>query len=227
MLRHCPAKNAMNAIQRKYKGFSLVELILVIAVIVVMMSLLVPSISSFSNTSGRRGAVNILMNTFEQARVVALETGQNVYVAFADGDFPVADMRYSAFMVFRDTSDEERAAGSDAYVVLKKWTRLPKNVAFKRINNSLIPPTGGAQTFAGLKLVMSNLYQDDTFPVLTFNGTGTITGGTNPLQLFIYEGYFANGQDNFTRNSTDLFEKITFSRFTGRSQLDVTSTALQ
>ena len=51
------------------------------------------------------------MNTFEQARVAALQTGQNVYVGFADSTFPVADMRYAAFVVFRDATDEEKANG--------------------------------------------------------------------------------------------------------------------
>jgi len=227
------------AIQCKHsaKAFSLVELVVVIGVIALMTSMLLPSIAGFSSTAGRRGAVNIVMNTFEEARVAALESGQNVYVAFADSDFPISEMRYSAFMVFRDATDEEKDPNGDGntsdgqpYVILKKWTRLPKNIAFKRINNSLVPTGGGQTTFSGLKTLMPSTQQDDTFPVLTFNSSGVVSGGPtppNPIQIFLYEGYYGNGQDNFTRNAGDLFEKITLSRYTGRAQLDVTTTATQ
>lgn len=208
------------------QAFSLIELLAVMAVIAVMTSLIAPAVSGFSSTAGRRGAVNILMNTFEQARVAALESGQNVYVGFADADFPVPDMRYAAFTVFRDTTEEEINAGKGNFVVLKKWTRLPKNVSIKRVANSLVPMSGG-QTFAGLASEQSTSMRDETMPVITFNNAGSVSGGGNPLQIFIYDGYFGNNQDNFTRNSSDLFEKITLSRYTGRAQLDVTSTAIQ
>ena len=65
------------------------------------------------------------MNTLELARIAALESGETVYVGFADDDFPVKEMRYKAFLVFRETSDEERAKGAKDYLVLRKWTRLP------------------------------------------------------------------------------------------------------
>ncbi|HVJ56933.1 MAG TPA: hypothetical protein VM574_03775, partial [Terrimicrobiaceae bacterium] len=93
-------------------GASLLELLSVSALIVVMAGLLHSSIGSFSSSVGRRGAVNILMNAIEYARVVALESGQTVHVGFADKEFPVEEMRYKAFLVFRETSDEERAAGA-------------------------------------------------------------------------------------------------------------------
>lgn len=225
----------MNAIQGKYKrgGFSLIELLSVMAVIAIMTSLLLPAISGFSSTAGRRGAVNILMNTFEQARVAALQTGQTVYVGFADSSFPVADMQYASFIVFRDATDEEKAANMGNYVILKKWTKLPKNIAFKRINNSLIPTSGGQSQFLGLNALLSGAYQipSEQFPAIAFNSSGVIEGGANPLQLFLYEGYYLNGQDNFTRNAATqnsaaaLFEKLSFSRYTGRVQLDITATS--
>jgi prepilin-type N-terminal cleavage/methylation domain-containing protein len=98
---------------RRSVAFSLLELLVVIAIMAVMMSLLLPAVSGFSSTAGRRGAVNILMNTFEQARVAALESGQTVYVGFADADFPVEEMKYSAFIVFRDATDEEKSANNN------------------------------------------------------------------------------------------------------------------
>lgn len=209
------------------QGFSILELLLVISVIAIMMSLLLPAVAGFSSTAGRRGAVNVLMNTFEQARVAALESGQNVYVGFADGDFPVADMRYSAFIVFRDASDEEKTAGK-SYVVLKKWTRLPKNIAFKTVSSSLVGAS--KTTFTHLSNEVGQSFNDEEFPCVAFNSSGAVDQPSTNLRVYLYEGYYAEGQDNHTRNKTTqessagLFEQISLSRYTGRAQLDITAT---
>lgn len=216
---------------RRSRGFSLLELLVVIAIMAVMMSLLLPAISGFSSTAGRRGAVNILMNTFEQARVAALESGQTVYVGFADADFPVEDMRYAGFIVFRDATEEEKAAGK-TYVVLKKWTKLPKTIAFKRVNSSLIPESSGTLQFASLKNELSTTFSawNEKMPYISFNSSGAIDEPSGNLRVFLYEGYFAGGRDNFTRNKniqespSGLFEQISLSRYTGRAQLDITAT---
>jgi len=212
--------------KRSQAGLSLLELLSVSAVMVLMAGLLYSGVSTFSSSAGRRGAVNILMNTLEQARIAALESGQTVYVGFADEDFPVEEMRYASFLVFRETSNEERASGSGNYLVLKKWTKLPRNVAFKRVASSLVPDSGG-QTFPGLNSVLPASQQDEAFPSLAFNSSGAVDGGNNPIQLFLYEGYFAGQQDIQTRKGGDLFEKISLSRYTGRAQFDVATTNVQ
>jgi hypothetical protein len=209
----------------------LVELLAVVAVILMMMGLLLPAMSGWGSVAGRRGAVTMVMSTLEQARVAALESGQDVYVGFAPVDFPEASMRCAGIMVFRKGSEEESVAGKP-YVILKKWTALPKNIAFKRVDQSLMPTsTADLPSFPDLSAAMGGAYANVTsFPVVKFNSSGAVEGGSNPLQLFLYEGYYANGQDNFTRNADDqsgpsaLFEKISISRYTGRVQLDVTGT---
>lgn len=214
---------------RPCRGFSLLELLVVIAVMAVMMSLMLPSLAGFSSTAGRRGAVNILMNTFEQARVAALESGQNVYIGFADDDFPVEDMRYAAFIVFRDATAEEAASGK-AYVVLKKWTRLPKTIAFKNTAKSLVGADELKKQFSGLASQLGSVHSDEQFPYVAFNSSGAVDEPSKNLRVFLYEGYFAGEKDNFTRNSNvqnsaaGLFEQISLSRYTGRAQLDITAT---
>jgi prepilin-type N-terminal cleavage/methylation domain-containing protein len=219
----CPRFRRRSRLQ---SGFSLLEVLLVSALIVLMAGLFYSSISSLSSSAGRRGAVNVLMNTLEHARISALESGQTVYVGFADGDFPIEDMRYKAFLVFRETSDEERVAGAEDYLVLRKWRRLPGNVALKRVMGSIVPKSGG-QTFSGLNDLLPNGQQDETFPSVAFNSSGAVAGGSNPMELFLYEGHFAGGQDIQTQQSGDLFEKITLSRYTGRAQFNVTTTNVQ
>ena len=51
-------------------AFTLIELIAVMAIIAIMLALLAPAVGNFQSTAGRNGAVNILMNTMEQARVL-------------------------------------------------------------------------------------------------------------------------------------------------------------
>ena len=111
---------------RTQGGFSLIELLLVSAVMALMAALLYSALSGFSSSAGRRGAVNVLMNTLDHANSGPWEPSQTVYVGFADDDFPIEEMRYASFLVFRETSEEERASGAGSYFVLKKWTKLPE-----------------------------------------------------------------------------------------------------
>ncbi len=212
--------------QKTAAGASLIELLFVAAVMTLMGGLLYSALSSFSSSAGRRGAVNILLNTLEHARIAALESGQTVYVGFADSDFPIPEMRYASFLVFRETSDEERRAGAGSYVILAKWTKLPKNVAFKRVASSLIP-NGGGQMFPGLEAVLPANQRDETFPAVAFNSSGAVVGGGNPIQLFLYQGYYADQQDIRTLKGGNLFDKISLSRYTGRAQADVTTINVQ
>jgi hypothetical protein len=207
-------------------GASLLELLSVSALIVLMAGLLYSSAASFSSSAGRRGAVNVLMNALEHARITALESGQTVHLGFADSDFPIEEMRYKAFLIFRDTSEEERTAGAKDYLILRKWTKLPRNVAVKRMTGSVVPESGG-HAFPGLNGVLPNHQHDEVFPCLSFNSSGAVSGSSDPIELFLYEGYYSAGQDIQTRNSSGLFEKISLSRYTGRAQFNVTRTDVQ
>jgi prepilin-type N-terminal cleavage/methylation domain-containing protein len=97
-------------------GFSLIELLVVMGIITILVALMAPAISGFSSTSGRRGAVNIVMNTIDQARVAALEQGREVQVVFWRRESPEAD------------SIKLRRKTDTGWEELTKWIKLPRGV---------------------------------------------------------------------------------------------------
>ena len=188
-------------------GASLLELLSVSALIVLMAGLLYSSIGSFSSSAGRRGAVNMLMNAFEHARIAALESGQTVHVGFADKDFPIEEMRYKAFLVFRETSDEERAAGAQGLSGSQEMDETARQCRSKEGRPTVWFQNPAAERFLGLNEVLPNSQSDETFPCLSFNSSGAVSGASNPIELFLYEGYFSGDQDIQTRRSEQAFRK--------------------
>jgi prepilin-type N-terminal cleavage/methylation domain-containing protein len=210
------------------QGFSLIELLAVMTIIIIMGAMSLPMLSSLSNQIGRKGAVNILLNSFEQARVTALNTGVTTYVGFADANFPQEHFRYRAFILFRERREEDPA--QPPYVALTKWTFLPKGISFKSIGAQLLGDTGPANSMNfkasdGIPYITNNL----PLRLIGFNGSGQLSypSGANSshLNLYIYEGFFSASsadRDNSTNKNNLYFERISFRRFTGRAELDIT-----
>jgi prepilin-type N-terminal cleavage/methylation domain-containing protein len=203
-------------------GFSLVELLAVMAVIAVMMSLLLPSVSGLSSTAGRRGAVNTVMNTLEQARVSAVESSRPVYVVFWRRVFPEQD----AIMVLRETE-----TGSGNYEQLTRWIKLPKGVLLHQ-------PTAGQSVLSVDPSAVFNQSRMPTSPSLAtgesinavvFNETGGVAFPTTKAnrKLIISEGIRGTGGTEALlsdkKQTSGGFEIISLSRYTGRSQLDVST----
>ena len=226
----------------KYRGlrcgaFTLVEMLAVMGIMLIMLGMLLPAINGALGSKGRKGAVSILLNTFEQARVAALEQSTNVYVGFADGSIPNNGIgarnegfAYTRFIVFRDRIDDIDGASAPKYIPLTKWLALPKGISFKsdqkakadsfKSNSVLGNPTvdiGPDDKFPGINTIYH-------MPAILFNNTGMIEKPTSNLSIYLYEGFWNGVSDTFTRsNYGSLYDKITFSRFTGRAQLDITS----
>jgi len=214
----------MKATTNRRRAFSLLEMLVVIGIIAIMMSLLVPAIGGFSSTAGRRGAVNIVMNTLEQARVAALESGRPVHVVF----YRRVGTEPDAIMVAREP---ENNPGSDPLERLTKWIKLPKGVLLHS------PPAGitilSASLPAGFATRISPSPQvatGETLNIVTFNETGGVDFPTSGRQLFLSEGVRGSGGDTAiaSRKSAQVagggFEVISISRYTGRVQLDITTT---
>jgi len=190
-------------------------MMLVVGLVALMLGLLVPAISSFSSSYGRRGAVNVVMNTLEHARVKALETGGTVHVLFWRRDHPDRD----AMMVLG-----EPPLGETDAVIYTRWKPLPGNVRFKTLANTV---TG--ESLSGSDVDASDLTgiaaDTDRLSAISFNSNGQVTyPGTGSLQLLLFEGIRdSSGAEARTGASQTMLEKITIARFTGRPRLEVST----
>ena len=208
-------------------AFTLVEMIAVTAIIIIMLGLLGPAISSMSNSAGRKSAVNMLMNTFEQARVAALESGRTVYVVFHRRIFPEPD----AILVLREP---DPATASPYYEQLTKWIPLPTGVLLHEIggNNILsepMPAPGPDMTFdkskSPTKLINAN---GESLNILAFNPYGGVSfPSAKKLMLIVSEGVRGQGGTEALISNKKAqaggFEIITLRRYTGRASLEVTT----
>lgn len=203
------------------EAFSLVEMLAVIGIVSAVMGMLGVGIAQLTAQSARKSAVNLVLNTFEQARVAALRSGTNVYVAFANADpnFP-EDSRYRSFVFYRDRTENDSPAASVSSdpVFLTKWKKLPRGISFKS-SAGLLSSGGATRTLS----IPGGGTVD--VPVLKFNATGAVgLPSTGDIRLYLYEGYHDGTNDRITINSTsDLFETFSFARFTGRIRHEVTA----
>lgn len=203
-------------------GFSLIELLAVMAIITLMISLMAPAISGFSSTAGRRGAVNTIMNTLEQSRVSAVESSRPVYVVFWRRVFPEQD----ALMVLRETE-----TGSGNYEQLTRWIKLPKGVLLHQptAGQSVLSVDASAVFSQARMPYPPNLAPGESINAVVFNETGGVSFPTAKAtrKLIVSEGVRGNGGTEALisdkKQSTGGFEIISLSRYTGRSQLDVST----
>lgn len=223
------AMNARRSHTRcRRRAFSLLEMLVVVGVIAIMMSLLAPAIAGFQNTAGRRGAVNIVMNTLEQARVAALESGRPVHVLLYRRAFPEQD----ALMVVRDPEDGVPTSPLER---LTKWTKLPKGVllhnpgAVNLLSQSTVDPA-----FLARISPTPQPGPEESMNLLTFNESGAVeypSGAAEVRKLYLSEGVRQAGGSEAaisakknSQGSGGGFEVISISRYTGRVQLDITTT---
>lgn len=191
----------------------------VIGIIVIMLIALVPAMNSVSKSSSRKGAMNILLGAFEQARSQAIKDGQATYVVFPDSlpSGVTEDMKQQyqnhSYAIFQDD-----AATPGIPKQLTPWRILPTGVSIRSnslnyLANSiafLFTPAGAGKTAP--------------FPFLKFNASGEVdpsttrnagaTSGT--IQFGIFEGFVASGGERDT-SSSKFTETIVVHRLTGRA----------
>ncbi|MEM1158062.1 MAG: prepilin-type N-terminal cleavage/methylation domain-containing protein [Verrucomicrobiota bacterium] len=212
-------------------AFSLFELLTVMAIIGILAAFSAPSLLEISNSTGRKGAVNVLMNAFEQARVAALTSGENSYVGFAtELSFNAnSDYLYRAFIIFRESSAEEQSAGAGPYTALTKWEVLPKNIYFLKNAQTLVGDQNSAPHLLDVQQSLPQVAAGQSIPVIEFNSFGAIQNpkpNSSPIppddgkiDIYITETQYDPSNAQLASRG-NLLDRITFSRFTGRAQFE-------
>jgi prepilin-type N-terminal cleavage/methylation domain-containing protein len=198
-------RHAQPATRRRTAAFTLVELLVVVAIIGVLSSLMVPAMRGLVGVGGRRGGMNTLSSTIEQARLAAIENGTTVYVGFP---FSAADPAagYSSVVVFRDKIEGE----TKAIVPLSRWIRMPAGIYIE--SDSLTNKTVAGELIP--KLATSNgVVAVTQLSTMTFDRFGRLQLGDDTVEIRIGEKSEPTG--NFLQNDDNHF-RLEVQPLTGR-----------
>jgi prepilin-type N-terminal cleavage/methylation domain-containing protein len=214
--RDLPRSTSGGIFRFSERGFTLVELLTVMAVMGIMTSLLAVSVSNFQSTNNRKRAVNILMETLEQARLTALQSGQKISVVFAKASD--STQGEDALIV---TGEPPLGSPNPKQVLYARWTKLPSGICFRNagLGTSAAPDSTVLQGLPPLK-------GTPTFSCVVFNSAGQVESPVNgQLKIALFEGKRQNGQEQATSaaSSNGLYEIVSITRFTGRSQFNIGS----
>ena len=231
---------SMSRTRKTDHGFSLVELLTVMGIMAVLIGITIPAVSGFRSTYDRKSAVDIVMTTIEQARVAALQSGENVYVVMALAtDSGVSP---DAMIVMGDPPIGSTATSEIYYT---HWIKLPPNVRFLMSNKTMVtslannfpstPTTAFPVNQATLPPVGSSPVSAYDISYFYFNSTGMVVYPTTGLELALYEGLRTGGTGSHGAqkalgpsaaatqglSATGLYEVIRLSQYTGRTWMDV------
>jgi len=191
------------------------------ALMSVMIAMMMPLLSGFTGTAGRRGAVNSLMNTFEQARVAALEAGSKVYVVMRRNP-NIGEQ--DAFIIVRERSESLGEPSASPYIVLTRWQKLPRGILFFQAASSLTQ-TGTGLPSDLLGAIPGGAPTSELFG-LGFNRNGQVSfPSSGALSLFLAEGTRRDSTTTASASaaSATITERLSLRRYTGRAQLDYTA----
>ncbi len=194
---------------RRGRGFTLVEVLVVVAIIAVLSSLMVPAIRGLVGVGGRRGGMNTLSSTIEQARLAAIENGTTVYVGFPFGAAD-AESAFSSVIVYRDKRDDETSAS--AVVPLSRWVRMPGGIFIESDSLETVPVEGAALP----KLVSSNGVSAVTeLAVVTFDRFGKLKPDSQAVEIRVGEktepagSFLINDENHFLLRVRPLTGRVT------------------
>lgn len=203
-------------------GFSLVELLTVVATTAILVTLAIPVISGFTSSTGRKGAVTIVMNTLEQARVSAIETGHEVAVVFwkKNGTDPSQPDEQDAMLILRKNDAE-------AWAPITRWIKLPRGVLFhgEDSESKILYDNSGLAAVSDTTIdSLPGRPSKSNLGAVHFSSTGAVQlpSTSNGLRVALTEGQRGANQSLIVNKQKDGgHEIISLARYTGRATLDV------
>lgn len=197
---------------------------MVVAITAMLMTMAIPAISGFTSPAGRKGAVTIVMNTLEHARVSAIETGRETVVLFwkknGVAGFPPDEQ--DAVMVLRKNGA--------AWEPISRWVKLPNGVLFESENTGSLILTAQADQ-PMLNAIPYNSADPRTRPAASQSGSVQFTtsgsivipsGSSAGLYIAFTEGQRdATGGMSVDKQKSGGQEVISLARYTGRSTMDI------
>ena len=208
------------------RGFSVLELLCVVGIMSMLTTVIAMAVPGFRSVYARKDAVDTVMNTLENARVAALQAGEDVSVIFA--------------------RPQDGASGGDAMMVVgtpplgsvstnavfyTKWIYLPKGIRFHGANDTLTG-TSDSQPAGISPSALPPLTGSPDYSTVTFNSTGQVASpATGNLTMALYEGTRAGGGVEQATGATakatqglsvsGLYEVIRIARYSGRARVDI------
>lgn len=187
------------------------------------MALLVPAVSGFTSAGGRKGAVTLVMNTLEQARVSAIETGREVVVVFwkKNGISATEPDQQDAMLVLRrNDSDTD-------WEPITRWINLPRGVLFhgEDTESKILGDSSGLDAVSEQTITsLPGNPVKDNLGAVHFSSSGAVQlpSTSNGLRIALTEGQ--RGPDGtllVNKQKDGGHEIISLARYTGRVTLDV------
>jgi prepilin-type N-terminal cleavage/methylation domain-containing protein len=222
-------------VRKNRRAFSLVELLTVLAIISLLVFISFPAVEGIRSTYNRKAATEMVMQAVQNARMSALQSGENVSVIFAlatdNGVSP------DALIVAGDQPLGSPASGPVRYT---KWMRLPTGIRFRSSPGTL--PTNPLLSSTDITPdQLPAIPGSPTYYAITFNANGTLSSpapgngnGEGGLEIALYEGTRNGAAETAlgasakaTQNLSDsgIYDVVRLDRYSGRSWMEVSTLA--
>ena len=180
-------------------GFSLVEILVVMGVISLLLALSVPSMVSIAPV--RKSALYEVKGFLEYARAEAVARDREVYIAFADKNFPGRLAPYRSYAAFAAVGESrDGLIRSQEIAQISEWRTLPEGAVFVSGNEFEVVEGARLQTVIDSTFTREFAVRGETgtrsvqLPFLLFSPSGRVLVPSyfdaDALHVGIAEGYF-------------------------------------